>query len=279
MASLLDLLSTLLSWVDEIELDPSEAGRFANKAARKFHKKLAENSATLLQNICGPHSAELKHYIDASFGDATRLDFGTGHETTFFVFLFCLEQATLISHADYAPLALIVFPAYLRVTRALQQRFTLEPAGSRGVWGLDDFSFLPFVFGSAQLLNNARVEPDFMMKQAMIDDYRDEFLYVDAVGYIKDYKTGAFHEHSPTLWDITGARGGWKKINQGMLKMYKGEVMNKFPVMQHTLFGSLFPFPETKEDEQVHDGAKIANDAVNEVNGEAPVPPNMDVEN
>lgn len=133
------------------------------------------------------------------------------------------------------------------MTRRLQQRFKLEPAGSRGVWGLDDFSFLPFVFGSAQLLNNARVAPTFMQNGAMIDEYREEFLYVDAVGYIKDYKSGMFHEHSPTLWDITGARGGWKKINQGMLKMYKGEVLSKLPVMQHVLFGSLFPFPEGKE--------------------------------
>lgn len=47
---------------------------------------------------------------------------------------------------------LIKCARYLDVVRNLQSRYRMEPAGSHGVWGLDDFQFLSYLWGSSQLI-------------------------------------------------------------------------------------------------------------------------------
>ena len=48
---------------------------------------------------------------------------------------------------------------YMTLVRKLQQVYRMEPAGSQGVWALDDHQFIPFVWGAAQLIDEQRIEP------------------------------------------------------------------------------------------------------------------------
>ena len=57
--------------------------------------------------------------------------------------------------------------------------------------------------------------------------------------YIATVKTGPFAEHSNQLWNVSGVPH-WDKVYSGLVKMYRAEVLSKFPVIQHTYFGSLF---------------------------------------
>lgn len=143
---------------------------------------------------------------------------------------------------------------YLKVVRRLILTYNLEPAGSHGVWGLDDHSFLPYIFGSAQLTRpitasepmplegsvRGAPKPSAVVQGASVDLYRDSNMYFSAIGFINDVKKGPFWEHSPMLFDISGIKDGWGKINKGMIKMFNAEVLAKFPVVQHFPFGSLF---------------------------------------
>ena len=63
--------------------------------------------------------------------------------------------------------------------RKIQQRFSLEPAGSHGVWGLDDYHFLPFLFGGAELIGNEVLKlPSDSLNVEYLDAYKQDYMYL-----------------------------------------------------------------------------------------------------
>jgi len=108
------------------------------------------------------------------------------------------------------------------------------------VWALDDFHFLPFYFGSSQLIDHPHIKPKAIRSADIYNSYDKNFIFLGCVKYINQVKTGPFFEHSPTL-DGVGNVPHWEKVNQGLMKMYKGEVLCKLPVMQHFFTGGILP--------------------------------------
>lgn len=95
----------------------------------------------------------LSPYFLTSFGSFLRMDYGSGHETSFVVFLLCLSLLGFFTSEqdEERQVVLLLFTRYLKLCWRLQDVYNLEPAGSHGVWGLDDYSFLGYIFGSGQL--------------------------------------------------------------------------------------------------------------------------------
>ena len=56
--------------------------------------------------------------------------------------------------------------------------------------------------------------PAYVTKNNIVDRERKKNMYFAAIGFIYDVKTGPFWEHSPILFDISGIRAGWGKVNK-----------------------------------------------------------------
>ena len=253
LAPFVAYLTKLDLWLDEVP--PIEQPmRFGNKAFRTWLDRVTaaadEDLATILSagNPEFPRQAEaipeLKTYLIDSFGSYERIDYGTGHELNFFVLIYCLCKIGIFTVDDYKPLINCVFQRYMLLMRKIQTTYYLEPAGSHGVWGLDDYQILAFLFGASQLINNPEgFDPNSIHDEGALKD-RDNYMYFGCIHFIKTVKAGVpFGESSPMLNDISGVPN-WDKVAQGLLKMFNAEVVGKLPVIKHLKFGSILTFPK-----------------------------------
>ncbi|KAJ7887574.1 PTPA-domain-containing protein [Mycena olivaceomarginata] len=239
------LLDSLDAWIDEIPPQVSPQ-RFGNLAFRTWGRRLEEESDALLGKLLPPAYAavipQVKPYLLTSFGSFGRMDYGTGHETSFALFLLCLALTRFLHPVpdEERSIVLTVFPRYLRLCWRLQDIYRLEPAGSHGVWGLDDSSFLGYVFGSGQL----RDQTDIPVSAVLHPPLPATNLYFMSITRIHQVKHGPFHEHSSQLHSIATGVPNWAKVNSGLFKMYEAEVLLKRVVVQHIPLGGLLQWDE-----------------------------------
>lgn len=81
--SILDSIQTLVS---QTPPDKSSSSRFGNAAFRDLYEKVVEKSAALHKQIPGLDEnaiTEIKVYFDESWGNARRIDYGSGMELNF----------------------------------------------------------------------------------------------------------------------------------------------------------------------------------------------------
>ncbi|KAH8740412.1 phosphotyrosyl phosphatase activator protein-related [Cryptosporidium ryanae] len=245
--TLLNLLTRLDLLIDEIP-PIKQPMRFGNKAFQTWYDRTKQVSISYLTELLNQkfdYLEEVQIYFVESFGNRNRVDYGTGHELNFILFLFCINKLGIIQNNYLSELVMVIFYRYILLMRKLQSVYLLEPAGSRGVWGLDDYHFLPFVFGSSQFIDSEDkfpILPSQVLDQTILNTCSDKLLYLNSIKHILNVKTNVyFAECSPVLYSLTSIPS-WRKIYTGMIKMYIAEILDKFPIAQHIVFGNIIKF-------------------------------------
>ena len=253
LLKMLQLIDQIVSKNPALPMQKSQ--RYGNPAFRAFYDQLQSATGRVLAGLLpeGGGEDELAIYVLGAFGNRVRIDYGTGHELSFIAFLAALEANRGIgdgprgsfTEAELRSIGLAVLQRYLVLVRRIQRTYSLEPAGSHGVWGLDDHQFVPFIWGSAQLIGAEfaapPLPPSAIMDARLVARQAPDYHYLAAIEYICSVKGPQLAEHSPLLYDISGLPE-WERLNRGLLRMYRDEVLHKFPVVQHVEFGRLLPW-------------------------------------
>jgi len=99
--------------------------RFGNKAFTTWYNKLVTPIDTLLEELLvGSKKAakeEVALYLQESFGSEVRIDYGTGHELNFAIFLLCLCQLQVLdAKVDSESIVRNIFYRYIGLMRRIQ---------------------------------------------------------------------------------------------------------------------------------------------------------------
>ncbi|GFE54205.1 serine threonine phosphatase 2A regulatory subunit B [Babesia ovis] len=190
------MLATIRQMTNQHKPEDYTGCRYGSKAHTAWIKDVEElmmqkwdDIAKTLQigeSITLPYKIrDIRRYFLHSFGNPMRIDYGTGHEMQFVLFLKTLYDTGIVEDRDLPEVALTVMSSYFQLVQHLIDRYNLEPAGSKGAWGLDHFQFMPFLLGSAQLVSNDNILPSQVVDPATVLEQTDKYIFLQTVDYIK----------------------------------------------------------------------------------------------
>lgn len=98
LVELKSLLDTLTLKVDSIlPFSDDKNQRFGNKAFRVWFDEMKSQLDNYFSKFDPDNAKELRPYLEDSFGNRQRIDYGTGHELNFIIFLLGLYKLGKIS--------------------------------------------------------------------------------------------------------------------------------------------------------------------------------------
>ncbi|BGP49718.1 Serine/threonine-protein phosphatase 2A activator 1 [Rhodotorula kratochvilovae] len=256
---LLNFLAEATAWINEP--DPSTTSRKNREAFQAWLDKVDENTAVLHRDLVDEAHAvalpEMRIHLLAAFGSAQRLDYGTGHELSFLAYLLVLRLVGILTPEDELAVARRIFAGYLDLVGKVQRGFKLEPAGKLGVWGVDEHQHLVYHWGASQARIHPSKRPLSLLSPPNASPHRIAYLFLTTLLHLNRDPWSA--PPSP-------------EEEAGLLRLYRAEVLQRLPVVQHFRFGAILrwvhatshdPLPSTGDglDPAAQDALSAALDA------------------
>ena len=106
------------------------------------------------------------------------------------------------------------------------------------------------------IIGHPHLKPKSIHDSELVEEFASEYLYLECIDSINKVKTAGLRWHSPLLDDISAVKS-WQKVHSGLVKMYRVEVLEKMPIMQHFLFGTILPFKGTGNSNTGNEGGHL----------------------
>ncbi|GAA5894242.1 hypothetical protein JCM6882_007610 [Rhodosporidiobolus microsporus] len=220
-----EFLERIGTWINEAATAGSPASR--GKAFKSWLARVEEASSVFNHDLVSPSQAaalpELQFHLVSSFGSAIRLDYGTGHELSFLAYLLILRLISVLKQEDEPAIVKRCFVTYRDVVGKLQKAFKLEAAGKMGVWGVDERGHLVYHFGASQSRIHPSKRPASLLAPPSLTPNSISYLYLSTLFHLND-------SFDPSTKSDNG---------DGLLGLYRSEVLQRLPVVQHFRFGAV----------------------------------------
>ncbi|KAH8265262.1 hypothetical protein KR038_002710, partial [Drosophila bunnanda] len=243
----------ILSQAKHTDTSAAPTPEMKSLSYRSWLKKMYHIVLSQLAEITSPekclHIHELGEYLRRSFGNATTLDFGPGNELMFLFFLCGLFRANILQGRDTVAAALMLSYRYIQLVRRLIAVYDLLRT-SNPRCAIEDYFFVPYLWGAAQLCLNAPFSPPQCDQPKDIECLRQDYIMVNLIENLPE-KSGPLSHHAFQLWCILSVPT-WPEVYRGLERCFLNHILASFHTVEHAVFWELMSFDAAPSQALLH---------------------------
>ncbi|KAM8718976.1 hypothetical protein ACLKA7_011644 [Drosophila subpalustris] len=238
----------LLRCVGETRIDSIESTNSlrhkCHRAFRHWLLQVQEKVFSILEQQVKPHCKhinELAQYLTRAFGSLKNYDYGPGNELMFLFYLCGLFKSGILQGADTVAAALLLFQRYLDLVRRIILFYRLS-AHKYDSNIIDNRNILPYLWGCAQLCQEAPFTPPQWEIPDIMVTHRQDYMLLSSLEYLqKTMQDAPLGVHSYQLWCVLSL-SNWPDAYSGLMRTFLKNVLNDFYIVQDLIFSDLMSF-------------------------------------